>query len=125
MEYRLQVIIMALAGLMAMRFGRQVVITSTFREGDKGVHGSGRGCDIRCNDWTPQELEEAEAFLQAIHYEGKAKTILVHGKGDNIHFHIQTSWRRPGILFIQERVLKVKDLFERKIETASKESDQK
>jgi len=27
-EYRLQVIVMALAGFMALRFGRQIVITS-------------------------------------------------------------------------------------------------
>jgi len=105
LEHRLQVIIFALAGFMKMKHDRDIVITETLRPNDKtSVHAYGRGCDVRCNDWSNEEVEDAKLFLATINYPGKSATLLVHGKGRNIHLHIQTSWRAKGISFVASAV---------------------
>lgn len=73
---------------------KQIVITSAFRKGDKGVHGSGRGIDLR--SWiykSPSAEEICDAINKRWIYDPNRPEMvcaMIHKvKGGGIHFHIQ------------------------------------
>jgi hypothetical protein len=77
-----------------------VVVTSHFRQGDKGVHGTNpcRGLDIR--SWVygdPQSI--CEMINRAYEYDPKRpdkRCAILHnvGKGEHIHLQVHPNTRR-------------------------------
>ena len=84
--------------------GKEILLTSIYRKGDKGVHGSWRGTDARVEFDTGKRIiryytnEEIRLILQYIKkkyvYDRKRpqmKTIIYHRvEGSTHHFHLQT-----------------------------------
>ena len=73
------------------------------RVGDKGVHGDGRGCDVRSWDFTPEQVAEIKFYInQGYNYgDGVHVTCLPHGDEDHppvsdAGMHIQLQVRRDG-----------------------------
>lgn len=82
--------------------GFEFVETSSYREGDKGVHGFGRGSDLRCRSY-----EMGVPLRRFINrnwiYDPKRpskKCCLLHGKGSNLHLHLQV---HPNTKFVGEK----------------------
>lgn len=94
-------------------FGKPLVITSIYRQGDKGVHGSWRGVDCRVfhedrpvapGAWglDKEEAEElAERLNRTFQYiksnGDESEVAILHGDGMNYHLHLQAprfdQWR--------------------------------
>jgi hypothetical protein len=73
--------------------GYEFIITSLYRIGDNGVHGTLplRGCDLRMRNW-----EAGTAIAKLINeeweynYDAPHKLCgLLHGTGSNLHLHVQ------------------------------------
>jgi hypothetical protein len=73
--------------------GLEYTITSLYRIGDNGVHGTLplRGCDLRMRNW-----ETGTAVARTINdkweynYDAPHKLCaLLHGTGSNLHLHVQ------------------------------------
>ena len=73
--------------------GYEFTITSLYRIGDDGVHGSLplRGCDLRMRD-----LEIGTSIAEHVNNEWEYNydvphklCALLHGKGSNLHLHLQ------------------------------------
>jgi hypothetical protein len=84
-------------------FDVEITITSMIRVGDPGVHGDGRGCDIRSYDFTPEQIATMKYYFnsQYPYGDGKHLTCLPHGDLEHppvstggIHIHFQV--RRDG-----------------------------
>jgi hypothetical protein len=71
--------------------GFEFTETSGYRKGDKGVHGVGRGSDLRCRDASLGK--NIEALINGEwQYDPKRpdlKCCILHGEGANLHLHIQ------------------------------------
>lgn len=57
----------------------------------QSVHQYGRGCDVRCRDWTQEQINEALNILNLIPYDEKHLTAIAHrGPAECAdHIHIQ------------------------------------
>lgn len=70
------------------------VITSAFREGDSGVHGSFRGLDFRTHSLTSSEIENiVEKINSRYQYDPKRpemKVLMYHDIGKGLHLHLQS-----------------------------------
>lgn len=79
-------------------------ITSLYRIGDKGVHGTLplRGADLRCRN-----KAAGERFVDKINQEWqydparpKMKCAILHGTGYNMHIHLQV---HPNTIKLQDK----------------------
>jgi hypothetical protein len=97
LDNRLRIILFALSGYVRFNFGKDIVITSIYREGDTGVHGYWRGIDIRTRHagidyFTDEEISKITDYLKNFEYgDNIHNTSLYHDVGQGIHFHIQVS----------------------------------
>ncbi len=85
------------------RFGKEIIITSLIRKNDKGVHGYGRGADVRVEYVGWKRLiryytgKEIASILHCVNskyiYDFRRPeyhTIIYHRvKGSTHHFHVQ------------------------------------
>lgn len=89
-------LIYVVSGRMLDKYRIEPVITSLFREGDKGVHGDWRGADFRSHDLTNKQATELVEWINSIFIYDPArpelKTALLHGEGTNEHIHVQVLW---------------------------------
>ncbi len=73
-------------------FGPQV-ITSIYRIGDSGVHGTlpVRGTDLRCRDedFGAKFCEKVNSLWQYDPERPEKKVAVAHGEGSNYHIHLQ------------------------------------
>lgn len=73
----------------------ELVITSLYRIGDRGVHGQLplRGCDLRSRDENIGRAIEAEINANWTYDPARLnlKCCVLHGEGYNRHIHIQVS----------------------------------
>ena len=73
--------------------GFELTVTSLYRIGDDGVHGTlpVRGLDLRCRSNEIGLSVEALINRYWIYDESRPhlKCCLVHGDGSNLHFHLQ------------------------------------
>jgi len=87
------IVVLYTAALMAIKYNVLAVITSIHRPGDKGVHGYWRGVDIRVHNLLAGEAKQLEAEINRHFQYDKArpekKVAYLHGKGNNIHLHLQ------------------------------------
>jgi hypothetical protein len=63
------------------------VLTSAFRKGDSGLHGQGKAHDYRA-----KHLDEQQKKIVLYHLKTCLTDdfdIVLHGEGDNIHFHVE------------------------------------
>ena len=69
----------------------EVVITSAYREGDQGVHGSGRGIDIRSRCFAdPQKIaDEINRHWTYDPLRPEKICALYHDSGQGPHIHLQ------------------------------------
>jgi len=84
------------------KYGK-VVITSGFRKGDKGVHGTipCRGMDVRSHIYkNAKEIEEDINSKWCYDSDRPEKQVaLIHGEGANIHMHLQV---HPNTIFVKD-----------------------
>jgi hypothetical protein len=98
LDPRVRTIVLALAGFVKYRFGKDITITSVWRPKttDSGVHQSWRAVDIRSIYFTDGEIKEILAFLNQFFY-GKSmsgqdlQTAICHDVGQGAHIHVQCS----------------------------------
>ena len=74
--------------------GAEFTITSLYRIGDKGVHGTlpVRGCDLRMrNQMVGEKLEKLVNLNWLYDFNRHEKSCAyLHGKESNLHLHIQS-----------------------------------
>lgn len=79
---------------MIRTFNKVPVITSSFREGDPGVHGSFRGLDFRTHYLRTSEIEDLiEKINSRYIYDPKRlekKVLMYHDIGKGPHLHLQS-----------------------------------
>jgi hypothetical protein len=88
----------ALAGFIEHHFGKDLILTSVFRDQAHSVHKYWRGVDFRiCPKggepiYTKKEIESIKAFCNHFNY-GKArlKSLKVHDAGTGLHGHLQVN----------------------------------
>ena len=71
----------------------EVTITSAWREGDEGVHGCGRGIDIRsrCFDVPQAIADEINKHWKYDPARPEKMCALYHDSGQGPHIHLQVS----------------------------------
>ena len=73
--------------------GLEFTITSLYRIGDKGVHGSLplRGTDLRCRNMQVGTMVESliNSHWQYDSSRPTMKCAVLHGSGSNLHIHVQ------------------------------------
>jgi len=101
LDKRLQVITYAVAGFIAYKFNKDVIVTSVLRNSNKlSVHYWKRGIDTRVTPkegapiYTEEELEEIKIFCTRFLYSAepkkrKFKTLKIHDTGSGLHLHLQ------------------------------------
>ena len=69
----------------------EVIVTSAFREGDEGVHGCGRGIDIRSRCFADPEAiaKEINAHWKYDPLRPEMVCALYHDIGQGAHIHLQ------------------------------------
>jgi len=69
----------------------EVVITSAFREGDAGVHGSGRGIDLRSSVFNDPQAIANEINTHWKYDPARPHMVcaLYHDSGQGPHIHLQ------------------------------------
>jgi hypothetical protein len=79
---------------MIRAFNKKLVLTSSFREGDPGVHGSFRGLDFRTHELRSSEIENiVEKINSRYIYDPKRpemKVLMYHDIGKGLHLHLQS-----------------------------------
>lgn len=109
LDFRVKIIVYALAGFAYYNFGKSLTITEIFRTQEMqdayykddpiynqkpffSVHQLWRAVDVSVKYFTDSELEAIKGFLEHIEY-GKIglKTGLIHNIGMGEHIHIQVS----------------------------------
>ena len=109
LDRRLLAIVFAVAGYVAYRFGKDLIITSVYRRGNKSsTHYWYRGVDFRIRQkgqefhLTDEEVEKIERFCTRFRYSSDPKrkrfnTLRVKGKGGKAyhgtapHGHLQVN----------------------------------
>ena len=107
LDYRLQIIIYALAGFVYHRYGKGLLFTEIFRTKETqdkyyaddpiykqkkwlSTHQYWRAADISIRYFTPQEIREIVIFLKHFSYDVPSKSVvLVHDIGLGAHIHLQ------------------------------------
>lgn len=108
-DFRLQIIVYALAAYTWDRFGKVTTITCVYR-GDGGVHQFNRGVDTRTRNLTQAEGDEIYAvFNKHIEYDpDRPQLDVIHderaeedrsAKATDEHFHIQVDPSGQTILY--------------------------
>lgn len=96
---------MALITIKKIRsFGCQVVVTSSYREGDTGVHGFFRGLGFRTHELTQEQiqiiLEDINSKYIYDPSRPEMEVIIFHDTGKGPHLHLQshpnTQWREQN-----------------------------
>jgi hypothetical protein len=83
-------------------FVTEITITSMIRVGDKGVHGDGRGCDVRSWDFTSEQIAELKFYINQKYNYGDGVHVTCFPHGDAEHppntgtYHIHLQVRRDG-----------------------------
>lgn len=82
-----------LLGWLESQLGMEPIITSQYRIGDKGVHGTLplRGTDIRCRCKSVGQAIETMVNSEWIYDESRPEMTccFLHGQGSNMHLHFQ------------------------------------
>ena len=99
-DERLQHIVYALDGFIGFNYGKDITITSVFRDQEGSTHKYWRAIDIRVKQsgqnsvYEYSELKNIEEFLDTYIYSSekpRIKTYVIHGKGDELHLHLQVN----------------------------------
>lgn len=93
----LQYVVMDLAIYTKLKWDKQIVITSIFREIVEGkklsVHNFWRGCDVRSRNFTKEQIDDIVSYINGRwEYDPSRKFLHViqyHNVGLGYHFHIQ------------------------------------
>ncbi len=89
----LTLIILAMTTMMAMKYNVILVITSLFRQGDKGVHGYWRGADVRTVNLKTSEVQAIVDWVNGLLIydpdRPKMKIAIEHDVGRGNHIHLQ------------------------------------
>lgn len=87
---RLQALALFVDFYTQWKFRKEVLVTSMIRKGDPGVHGVGRGIDLRSRDFFPNDLNDINEIINRNWTYGKGKpTCLIHDVGQGMHIHLQ------------------------------------
>ena len=87
----MKAILLAAEAFSWYHFDKELVITSMIRPDDKGVHGVGRGVDIRSHNYGKEEIARFVAFMNYAFPYGRGKpTALFHNVGKGDHIHLQS-----------------------------------
>jgi len=82
--------------------GKPITVTSWWRDNLASLHGHDLAVDLRANHLNSEEQQQILRGLQLA--LGPAYQVILHGEGDNIHFHIEYDPQRTGTLSFREEV---------------------